>query len=92
VRSLREFEQLEAAAEAVDTAKAKKKYHERVASLRGEIDESGAAEPSLTHVVRIDRLHGDWFIRRTDIPMRIGERRGKRALAALEQASKVGPE
>ena len=128
-KSLGEFEQLEAAAESVDTEKAKNQYEKRVASLRDEIQKSGAAESVPVHVVHLNLTMGDLYIRTTDIPMRIGERnavfvftkaaiapdpnddtgnlsswyldpvdlysmngeRGKRALLALEQASKSKP-
>lgn len=73
-KSLGEFEQLEAAAEAVDTEKAKNRYLRRVASLRDEIKNNGAAEPALTHVVQLDISNGDLSFRHTDIPLRIGER------------------
>jgi hypothetical protein len=124
--NLHEFEQLEAAAEVADTEEAKKQYYRRLASLRENIKQNDAAETAPTHVVRLDISDGDRFLRRTDIPMRVGERyavfvyskaalapdpeeesgnwstwiidpadlypmngeRGKRALAALEQASK----
>ncbi len=73
-KSLGEFEQLEAAAEAVDTEKVKNRYLERVASLRDEIKHNGADDPALTHVVQLDLYIGDLSFRHTDIAMRIGER------------------
>jgi len=124
-RSLSEFEQLETAAESVDTEEGKNQYEKRLTSLRDEIQKNGAAESQPTHVVHLYLDLGDVLIRNTDISMRIGERyavfvlskaalapdpsmdtgifsslvwhpvdlysmngeRGKRALAALEQAN-----
>lgn len=71
-RSLDEFEQLEAAAELVDTEEAKRQYEARVESLRDEIKKNGVATPAPTHVVRVFRGFGDILIRDTDIPMRVG--------------------
>jgi hypothetical protein len=73
-KKLAEFEQLEAAAESVDTEEAKDLYLKRVTSLREEIKKNGTAEPSVTHVVPLILTAGDRVIRMTDIPMRVGER------------------
>ncbi|HYJ40002.1 MAG TPA: hypothetical protein VEW08_04370 [Steroidobacteraceae bacterium] len=73
-KSLDEFEQLEAAAESIDTEEAKNQYEQRVMLLRDEIKKNGSAESAPTHVVHLDLMLGDVPIRNTDIPMRIGER------------------
>lgn len=71
---LQEFETLEREAEENGTENFKRVYLQKVKKLRERIDKYGADEIKPTYVLRINLSAFDESLRRTDVPLRIGQR------------------